>query len=98
MIKPLSLTPVPTFKSFIVRRANEVAPLDAKQVSTLLDEVLDGMNPVRLNAAQRYPDNSDKAAENLFEWACEVLESKLERGLDESEQAHVREQCAESVS
>jgi hypothetical protein len=43
--------PLPTFESFIVRQTNEVAPLDAKQVFTLPDEVLDVMNATGLNAA-----------------------------------------------
>jgi hypothetical protein len=70
MLNSFSLPVLPTFESFIVRRTDEVAPLDAKQGSALLKEDLDSRNAARLNITQRYPDDSETAIESLFEWNC----------------------------
>ena len=93
MLKFPALTPLPTFESFVISRAGEFKPLDAKKLSDLLNGVCEGMNAARADAAQRHPDNPEQVGRDLFDWAREVLKGKLGRELDESEQALVRERC-----
>lgn len=93
MLKFPALTPLPTFESFVISRAGEFKPLDAEQLSNLLEGVSEGLNSARADAAQRHPDDSEQAGRDLFDWAREVLKGKLGRELDESEQTYVREQC-----